>query len=249
GIVARCWWLRLRSLFGRSKTWDQDHLDAIVETLKSIMHAARVLVGFRIETEGELQLGRPGRPLGVISRHAGPADSLALGWLLARAGRIPRIVLADAMLWDPGVATVLHRLHSYFVPSRSGAGDDRTKGVAELAKSLRGEDARLIFPEGRSWSPVRFEEQVGGLQQRGWTGPRRPSARRGARGCWSRAPGGWPPSASTPPTSTCSSSPTPGWRCSPARGRSCAPCPSATGCCCGGGSSGARRCPTGPRRS
>lgn len=167
GIVARCWWLRLRSPFGRSKTWDQDHLDAIVETLKSIMHAARVLVGFRIETEGELQLGRPGRPLVVISRHAGPADSLALGWLLARAGRIPRIVLADAMLWDPGVATVLHRLHSYFVPSRSGAGDDRTKGVAELAKSLKGEDAMLIFPEGRNWSPDRFGEQVERLRERG----------------------------------------------------------------------------------
>src|SRR5699024_8961517 len=117
GIVARCWWLRVRSPFGRSRTWEQDHLDAIVETLKSVMHAARVLVGFRIETEGELQLGRPGRPLVVISRHAGPADSLALGWLLARAGRIPRIVLADAMLWDPGVATVPHRPDSYFQPS------------------------------------------------------------------------------------------------------------------------------------
>ncbi len=167
GLVARCWWLRVCSPTGTSPTWEQAHLDAIVETLKSVMHAARVLVGFRVETEGELRLGRPGRPLVVISRHAGPADSLALGWLLARAGRIPRIVLADAMLWDPGVATVLRRLNSYFVPSRSGAGDDRTKGVAHLAGSLKGEDAMLIFPEGRNWSPDRFAEQVERMRERG----------------------------------------------------------------------------------
>lgn len=168
GLVVECWYLRLRSPRGTSPTWDEDHLALIRRALRNVMFTASRIVGFKIELEGEFTVGRPGHPLVVISRHAGPADSLAIAWLLAStAGRIPRVVLADAMLWDPGIAMVLQRLDSYFVPSRSGAGDDRAKGVAELASSLSGKDAMLIFPEGRNWAPDRHETQVARLRERG----------------------------------------------------------------------------------
>ena len=168
GLVVECWYLRLRSPRGTSPTWDADHLALIQRALDNVLFTARRVVGFHIEIEGELTVGRPGHPLVVISRHAGPADSLAIAWLLAStAGRIPRIVLADAMLWDPGIAMVLQRLDSYFVPSRSGAGDDRTKGVAELAATLTRKDAMLIFPEGRNWTRDRHEDQVRRLREQG----------------------------------------------------------------------------------
>lgn len=168
GLVVECWYLRLRSPRGTSPTWDADHLALIQRALDNVLFTARRVVGFHIEIEGELTVGRPGHPLVVISRHAGPADSLAIAWLLAStAGRIPRIVLADALLWDPGIAMVLQRLDSYFVPSRSGAGDDRTKGVAELAATLTRKDAMLIFPEGRNWTRDRHEDQVRRLRERG----------------------------------------------------------------------------------
>ena len=168
GLVVECWYLRLRSPRGTSPTWDADHLALIQRALDNVLFTAKRVVGFHIEIEGELTVGRPGHPLVVISRHAGPADSLAIAWLLAStAGRIPRIVLADAMLWDPGIAMVLQRLDSYFVPSRSGAGDDRTKGVAELAATLTRKDAMLIFPEGRNWTRDRHEDQVRRLREQG----------------------------------------------------------------------------------
>lgn len=168
GLVVECWYLRFRSPRGKSPTWDEDHLALIRQALNNIMFTARRIIGFRIEIEGEITAGRPGHPLVVISRHAGPADSLAIPWLLAStAGRIPRIVLADVMLWDPGIAMVLQRLDSYFVPSRSGAGDDRTKGIAELASTLSSKDAMLIFPEGRNWTPERSDDQVERLTRRG----------------------------------------------------------------------------------
>ncbi|WP_114204149.1 1-acyl-sn-glycerol-3-phosphate acyltransferase [Janibacter anophelis] len=168
GLVVECWYLRLRSPRGTSPTWDADHLALIQRALDNVLFTARRVVGFHIEIEGELTVGRPGHPLVVISRHAGPADSLAIAWLLAStAGRIPRIVLADALLWDPGIAMVLQRLDSYFVPSRSGAGDDRTKGVAELAATLTRKDAMLIFPEGRNWTRDRHEDQVRRLREQG----------------------------------------------------------------------------------
>lgn len=168
GLVVECWYLRLRSPRGTSPTWDEDHLRLIRRALDNVMFTAKRIVGFHIEIEGEITVGRPGHPLVVISRHAGPADSLAIAWLLAStAGRIPRVVLADAMLWDPGIAMVLQRLDSYFVPSRSGAGDDRTKGVATLASTLSSKDAMLIFPEGRNWTRERHDEQVSRLRARG----------------------------------------------------------------------------------
>lgn len=168
GLVVECWYLRVRSPRGTSPTWDEDHFALIQQALRNVLFTARRVVGFHIEIEGELTVGRPGHPLVVISRHAGPADSLAIAWLLAStAGRIPRIVLADAMLWDPGISMVLQRLDSYFVPSRSGAGDDRTKGVADLAATLSAKDAMLIFPEGRNWTRDRHEDQVRDLRARG----------------------------------------------------------------------------------
>lgn len=168
GLVVECWYLRLRSPRGTSPTWDADHLALIQRALNNVLYTAKKVVGFHIEIEGEMTVGRPGHPLVVISRHAGPADSLAIAWLLAgTAGRIPRIVLADAMLWDPGIAMVLQRLDSYFVPSRSGAGDDRTKGVATLASTLSAKDAMLIFPEGRNWTRERHEDQLRRLKAAG----------------------------------------------------------------------------------
>lgn len=170
GLVVECWYLRLRSPRGTSPTWDADHLALIKRALDNVLFTARRVVGFHVEIEGQLTVGRPGHPLVVISRHAGPADSLAIAWLLAStAGRIPRIILADAMLWDPGIAMVLQRLDSYFVPSRSGAGDDRTKGVEELASTLTAKDAMLIFPEGRNWTRERHEVLVEDLGARGET--------------------------------------------------------------------------------
>ncbi len=170
GLVVECWYLRLRSPRGTSPTWDEDHLELIRRALNNVLFTARRVVGFRIDIEGMISVGRPGHPLVVISRHAGPADSLAIAWLLAStAGRIPRVVLADAMLWDPGIAMVLQRLDSYFVPSRTGAGDDRTKGVAELAGTLSSKDAMLIFPEGRNWTADRHDLQVERMLERGQT--------------------------------------------------------------------------------
>lgn len=168
GLVVECWGLRIRSPRGTSPTWDADHLALIRVALHNIMFTAGRLVGFKIEVDGELTVGRPGHPLVVISRHAGPADSLAIASLLTNtAGRIPRVVLADALLWDPGIAMVLQRLHSYFIPSRTGAGDDRTRGVADLAATLSAKDAMLIFPEGRNWTAERHEDLVARLRVRG----------------------------------------------------------------------------------
>ncbi|GAB3106983.1 hypothetical protein GCM10027055_01950 [Janibacter alkaliphilus] len=170
GIVVGCWWLWLRALVRGREHWVEDHEALILAALDHAMTAAGRLIGFHVELDHELDWGDEGEPLVVLSRHAGPADSLALAWLLTgRARRVPRIVLADALLWDPGTALVLERLSSYFVPSASGAGDDRSRGVAELAASLGPRDAMLIFPEGRNWTIHRQQDLVTRLRAKGET--------------------------------------------------------------------------------
>ena len=170
GAVGQCLWLSARSPRGWSPTWVADHEAIIRDALDNFFRTARHWVGFRVDIDGTLDLGDEDAPVIVLSRHGGPADSLALAWLLtSHGGRVPRIVLAAGLLWDPGIAMVLRRLRAYFVPSRSGAGDDRTKGVTQLARRLAPRDALLIFPEGRNWTVHRQRAEVARLTEAGET--------------------------------------------------------------------------------
>lgn len=150
-LLIGCWRLRLADPRGASPSWHADHEQLLSDVLDKAMALGRKWVGFEVRLDDVMDLGDPGKPLIAFARHAGPADSLAVAWLLSRTGgRLPRIVLADALRWDPGIDLILTRLGSSFVPSASGAGDDRLAGVRRLADSLARKDALLLFPEGRT---------------------------------------------------------------------------------------------------
>lgn len=154
-LLLGCWRLWFASR-GTSPTWRADHERLLADTLDEVMTIARRWVGFRVELDAPLGLGSSGAPLVALARHAGPADSLALAWMLMHtARRMPRIVLANALRWDPSVDLILTRLESYFVPSSAGTGADRVEGVRQLAASLDADDVLLLFPEGQNWSPSR----------------------------------------------------------------------------------------------
>jgi hypothetical protein len=72
---------------------------------------------------------------------------------------------------------MLNRLSGYFLPSRSGAGDDVADQLADLAASLGPHDALLIFPEGGNWTPRRQRRAVRHL----WRIGRRRAARQAQR--------------------------------------------------------------------
>lgn len=155
-MLLACWRLWLASPRQDSPTWRADHEQLLASTLDEVMAIAGRWAGFRVELAEPMGLGAARTPLIALARHAGPADSLALAWLLMHtARRTPRIVLANALRWDPGLDLILSRLQSYFVPSGRGAGVDRVRGVADLATSLEPDDVLLIFPEGQNWSPSR----------------------------------------------------------------------------------------------
>lgn len=176
-LLVGCWRLWFASPRKDSPTWLADHERLLVACLDEALTIGRRWVGFEVVLDQPMWFGRDDAPLVAFARHAGPADSLAIAWLLARtAERLPRIVLAEALRWDPGLDTILTRLHSFFVPSSSGAGDDRVGGVARLAASLRTHDVLLLFPEGENWSPTRRRRLVARLRARGETARSRRAA-------------------------------------------------------------------------
>lgn len=167
-MLVGCWSLSSRHPDRSSEQWRTDHERLLTAFLDSLMFYARRWLGLEVRLTDRMHFGTAGRPLLALARHAGPFNSIAVAWLLARtAGRLPRIVLAESLRWDPGLDTILTRLDSFFVPSRSGAGDDRLAGVERMAASLDPDDVLLIFPEGQNWSPSRRRRLIERLRSRG----------------------------------------------------------------------------------
>ena len=173
GLVTGCFYIWLRHLrqgdyHERGESWRREHEKLLLDALDGIMEHAQRWVGLRVELEEPVDFGSERAPLLVFARHAGPGDSLVLAWLLAAyAGRLPRVVLKDFLRWDPGIGAVLYRVRSYFVPSRSGAGDDRTKPIREMAETLERMDAMLLFPEGGNWTRGRWQANITRFRENG----------------------------------------------------------------------------------
>lgn len=122
---------------------------------------ARRVLNLQIETSGDEP--RPGAPLIVCCRHAGPGDSFTLMYaLLHWYDREPRVVLKDTLVWDPMIDVLMTRLPSRFV-NPAGGGDLEAR-IAELASGLDDDDAFVIFPEGGNFTPERRGRAISRLR-------------------------------------------------------------------------------------
>lgn len=116
----------------------------------------------------------PGIPLIVASRHAGPGDSFILiHVLLNRVHRMPRIVLAQKLQWDPAIDALLSRIPSRFIapagfgPAKTGGGAGVEASIGELAHDMAPDDAFVIFPEGGNFTDRRRASRIERLRGAG----------------------------------------------------------------------------------
>ncbi|HEU5268389.1 MAG TPA: 1-acyl-sn-glycerol-3-phosphate acyltransferase [Jatrophihabitans sp.] len=155
------YWLRSPRRHRDVAAWHARHSALLGRALSTLMSVAGTLFGYRVELVGRDLMLDPVDPLVVLARHAGPGDSFTLvHMLITTLRRNPRVVLKRVLQWDPGLDVVLTRLDCYFLPSSSGAGEDRAVAVAELVSQLTPDDALLLFPEGGNWTPRRHRRSV-----------------------------------------------------------------------------------------
>lgn len=158
----------LASGFGwkvQGPTFQRAHYRLCGWLLRTLYRQARWVLRLTVEIEGATPDVLPiGRPLLVLSRHAGPGDSfLLIHALINWYGREPRIVLKRSLQWDPAIDILLNRLPSRFiVPGHEAEGQ-----IRDLATGLDEDDALVIFPEGGNFTPERWQRGIDRLRKMG----------------------------------------------------------------------------------
>ena len=104
----------------------------------------------------------------MLSRHAGPGDSLLLvHHLLSVYHRRPRIVMKAALQLDPGLDVVANRVPNVFISPRQAGEKIYTDQIRRLAAGLGHDGALVIFPEGGNWTPGRWRRGIRRLERQG----------------------------------------------------------------------------------
>ncbi len=171
-----CLGLWLASGFGgrlRTEPFQSRHYAIMRWYLDRVYDAAQRLFGVRVEVdEPELDMredvARLARPIIVLSRHAGPGDSLLLvHHLLSVYGRRPRVVMKATLQLDPGLDVVANRLPNVFIQHRRSGEKLFIEQIERLASGLGPAGALVIFPEGGNWTPGRWQRGIRRLEQLG----------------------------------------------------------------------------------
>ena len=105
-------------------------------------------------------------PVIVLSRHAGPGDTVFLiDRLLSGWARFPSVVLRRAVALDPAISLLTARLPHGVIDGSQG--DDAERVIEELSANLRPGGALLLYPEGGNFTPERRRSALASLRRRG----------------------------------------------------------------------------------
>ena len=175
--IAAAFWLWVISGFGwklRSPAFQRAHYQVLRLALAVVVALGRRLFSLEIDADGEDLPGYDGdpttheSPLIVMSRHAGPADSILLMHeIMSWRGRQPRIVAKDLLQLDPMMDIYLNRLPNRFISSDPSAGKRSVEAIRELASDMTNQDAFVIFPEGANFTPRRRLRAIDRLRKDG----------------------------------------------------------------------------------
>lgn len=136
----------------RSRTMQGAHYGFMRWWLRTIDRAARRLFRLRIHIEDRPE-PRPG-PILVFCRHAGPGNSLLLvGTILVGYRRRPRIVMLAKLQWEPLYDIMLNRIPNRFIKHDPARRDLYLQAIGALASGLGDQDAFVLFPEGKDFTP------------------------------------------------------------------------------------------------
>lgn len=105
-------------------------------------------------------------PVIVLSRHAGPGDTvLLIDRLLSHWERCPSVVLRQAVAMDPAIGLLTARLPHGVIDKSQG--EDAERVIEDLAANLGARGALLLYPEGGNFSVQRRRSALASLRRRG----------------------------------------------------------------------------------
>jgi 1-acyl-sn-glycerol-3-phosphate acyltransferase len=164
--AASCLWIA-SGFGGRLDTepYQSRHYAVMRRFLDLMYRTAERTCGLHVDATGPPEAeALDNRPLIVLSRHAGPGDSLLLvHHLLSVCGRRPRVVMKAALQLDPSLDVVANRLPNAFIQRRRPR--HHIAQVRRLAAGLDHRGALVIFPEGANWTPVRWRRAIARLRR------------------------------------------------------------------------------------
>ena len=173
-----CLGLWLVSGFGgrlHTEPYQARHYAIMRHYVDRLYQAAVGTLGLRVEvdepplTPAE-QEARLAGPVIVLSRHAGPGDSLLLvHHLLSVYRRRPRVVMKAALQLDPSVDVVANRVPNVFIQGRRTGEHIFVAQIIRLASGLDQAGALVLFPEGGNWTPGRWRRGIRRLERQGRT--------------------------------------------------------------------------------
>lgn len=165
--VLACLWIA-SGFGGRMDTepYQSRHYAVMRWLLDLIYRTARGTCGLRVEVTGPKEETVEKRPLIVLSRHAGPGDSLlVIHHLLSACGRRPRIVMKAVLQLDPSLDVLANRVPNAFVRKHGHRARPHTELIRRLAAGLDTNGALVIFPEGGNWTPARWRRAITRLRR------------------------------------------------------------------------------------
>jgi hypothetical protein len=136
-----------------NKPWMQEaHYGFMRTWLKTVNAGAKLLFRMKVHIE-ERPVPRAG-PILVFCRHAGPGNSMLLiGTILVGYKRHPRIVMLAKLQWEPLYDVMLNRLPNRFIKHDPKRRELYTGAITDLATGLGDQDAFVLFPEGKDFTP------------------------------------------------------------------------------------------------
>ena len=156
----------------RSPRFQRAHYVLVEWFLQILFWECQRVLHVRVAVEGPPPTSYDGKPLLILSRHAGPGDSFIITNALVNwYDREPRIVLKYTLQWDPAIDVVLNRLPNRFLTPSSRHPGNRTaeEHIGALATNLDSDDVLLIFPEGGNFTPRRRARAIERLRKLGFT--------------------------------------------------------------------------------
>lgn len=105
-------------------------------------------------------------PVIVLSRHAGPGDTLfVVDQLMTRFRRRPSVVFKESLALDPCIDVLGHRLRQAMIDASDREGSETR--IQEAVEELGPRGAFLIFPEGGNFTERRRRSALASLRRKG----------------------------------------------------------------------------------